>query len=332
MAAAGPMGRLPPLPTIKEVLKMYNVHALKGLGQNFLLDPKLISKVISCAAPIKDKVVLEVGPGPGSLSRCILGQFPRSLICIEKDKRFIPSIQLLMEASNGRMSCGIGDIRNFSMQNIFPKDCAKEWDEDPPPIHLIGNLPFNISLPLIIQWLEMISKHSSAWAYGRVPMTLTFQEEVAERMVAAVGHPQRSRLSLMCQNWCEVRHDFSFSGAACLPPPKVDIGVVTLTPRVKPLAEVEFALYEKLCRVLFNAKNNACVSTLKNLFPIGKRELMLQKLLTVADVDPEKPTIKLTNDDVTRLALTYAMMQRENKDDLDVEHGEQRLDFDSTKL
>merc|ERR1719370_570984 len=97
---------------------------------------------------------------------------------------------------------------NVNMEKLFPQTSKVAWEDEPPEIHLIGNLPFNISLPLLVKWLESICKHQSAWSFGRVPLTLTFQQEVAERMIAEPGNPERSRLSVMCQNYCDVKYNF----------------------------------------------------------------------------------------------------------------------------
>lgn len=307
-STAKAMGRLPPLPTIKEILRLYNVFAMKSLSQNFLLDPKLLSKFVSMARPVKDKTVLEVGPGPGNITRCVLQQHAKYVIAIEKDKRFIPALKLLQEAANGRLLIAIGDILSIDMDKLFPPESKREWDEDSPPIHLIGNLPFNVSLPLTIKWLKCISERSSAWQFGRVPMTLTFQHEVAERMVAPPDNSQRCRLSLMCQNWCDVDYKFTIPNSAFLPKPQVDVGVVTLLPKVKPLVDIDFSIYEKFARTLFSTKRKHCKTALMPLFPINKRTELTQKLLSVADVDPSIHVTSLSDDEVVRLANTYSLI------------------------
>lgn len=120
--------------------------------------------------------------------------------------------QLLSEAANGRLSVYQGDVLNFNMEEIIPKDLAQPWELAPPNIHIIGNLPFNVSTPLLIRWLAAMSSHSGPWRYGRVKLTLTFQKEVAERMVAKILTDQRCRLSVMCQYLCEVKHRFTIPG------------------------------------------------------------------------------------------------------------------------
>jgi len=329
---AGPLGRLPPLPTIKEIVKMYNVFSRKSLSQNFLLEPKLVSKFVSCARPIKNKVILEVGPGPGTITRSILQQYPKYVIGIEKDTRFRPALKLLQDASNGRLIVGLRDILSVDLNNVFPQELKTKWEENPPDIHIMGNLPFNISLPLTVKWLQSISEHSCAWSYGRVPMTLTFQHEVAVRMAADAGHPERCRLSVMCQNWCDVDYNFSIPGRAFHPAPKVDVGVVTMVPRVEPGAEVEFRVFERLLRVMFSAKNKYCRTPLMNLFPMHRREELVQKMLTVADVDPTVATDRLENDDFYRLAYIYESILKENRDLAKYEHTKDEAEQSARKI
>lgn len=190
--------RLPPLPSIRDLIKLYQLSALKQLSQNFLLDVKLTSKIAKCAGNMDDFTVCEVGPGPGGITRSILERSPRKVILIEKDKRFEPSLKMLEDACPGKIQIYWGDVLSFDMSKIFPEDCAVPW-EDRPKIHLIGNLPFSIATPLIIRWLSDVSTRTNAWSYGRVPMTLTFQKEVAERLTAEENNEQRSRLSIMAQ-------------------------------------------------------------------------------------------------------------------------------------
>jgi dimethyladenosine transferase 1 len=144
------------------------------------------------------------------------------------------------------------------MSNLFPSTKASKWTADPPNIHIIGNLPFNVSTPLIVQWLNSISQRSDAWKYGRVRMTLTFQKEVAERMIAPILNDQRCRLSVMCQYLCDVRHVFTIPGRLFVPEPDVDVGVVHFTPHVQPKINAPFEYVEKLLRHVFHYRQKKC--------------------------------------------------------------------------
>ncbi|KAG9336109.1 hypothetical protein JZ751_002456, partial [Albula glossodonta] len=206
MAASRKMAsfRLPPLPTIGEIIKLYNLRAEKQLSQNFLLDLRLT-----------------VGPGPGGLTRSILNAGVADLLVVEKDTRFIPGLQLLSEAAPRKMRIVHGDILTYRMDRGFPAHIARKWEEEPPNLHIIGNLPFSVSTPLIIKWLENISNRDGPFRFGRTPLTLTFQKEVAERLTASTGSQQRSRLSVMAQYLCTVKSCFTIPGRAFIPKPQV---------------------------------------------------------------------------------------------------------------
>lgn len=192
--------RLPPLPTVRDLVKLYQLNAIKQLSQNFLLDYKLTGKICKAAGNLSDCLVCEVGPGPGGITRSILERLPKKVIVIEKDKRFERSLQILQQACPGKLDIYWGDVLSFNMKELIPPEFAKSWEEDSlPKLHLIGNLPFNIATPLISRWLSQISRKESIWEHGRVPMTLTFQKEVAERLTAEASTEQRSRLSIMAQ-------------------------------------------------------------------------------------------------------------------------------------
>ncbi|KAB7500295.1 Dimethyladenosine transferase 1, mitochondrial [Armadillidium nasatum] len=304
--------RLPPLPSIGDILKLYNLDAKKKLSQNFLLDNKLRSKLVCAGGKLKDCHVIEVGPGPGSLTRNIFQQKAFHVHVIEKDPRFLPTLELLKEATYGRLSIHIGDVLKFDMKPLIPEELKREWEGDTPMIRIIGNLPFSISTPLIFKWLEQISKRSDIWCFGRVPLTLTFQEEVAQRMVAHPCHFQRSRLSIMCQNWCEVDHKFVIPGRAFIPKPDVNVSVVYMTPRIKPLIDLDFKLVEKVVFAVFSQRGKYCKRGVERLFPEHLREELVKKLLIVSDIDSTKRPYELSMKDFDRIVHCYAALLEEN--------------------
>ena len=187
MSVSPPVRRLPPLPTVKDILRIYKISATRKLSQNFIMDPRLLDRFSMLASP-QGKNVVEVGPGPGGITRSILGQGARKCVAIEKDPRFLPALQVLNEASGGRLDVVHGDVLTFNMEKLFPDTARVAWDESQPDIEIMGNLPFNVSTPLTIKWLEAMDTRSSLWSYGRVPLTLTYQLEVAQRMAAPPGN------------------------------------------------------------------------------------------------------------------------------------------------
>ncbi|XP_061482335.1 dimethyladenosine transferase 1, mitochondrial [Rhineura floridana] len=288
MAASGPVAafRLPPLPTIGEIIKLFKLRAEKQLSQNFLLDLRLTDKIVRNAGSLKDAHVCEVGPGPGGITRSILNAGVAELLLIEKDPRFFPGLQMLSEAAPGKVRIVHGDILTYNkLGQAFPKHLLKNWEDDPPDIHIIGNLPFSVSTPLIIKWLENISKRDGPFSYGRTQMTLTFQKEVGERLTASTGTRQRSRLSIMSQYLCTVHKCFMIPGCAFVPKPEVDVSVVHFTPLVQPKIEQPFKLVEKVVQSVFQFRRKYCHHGVRILFPEAERLEKAEQMLMLADVD-----------------------------------------------
>lgn len=300
--------RLPPLPSIKDLIRLYKLRALRELSQNFLLEPRLLDKIVRAAGNIQNHVVCEVGPGPGGITRSIIEQAPRKLILIEKDPRFIPSLELLADACRSKVDVDIitGDILKTDIEQFIPQDVKTDWLDSPPPVNLIGNLPFSVSTILIIRWLEKISKHEGPWAFGRTRMTLTFQKEVAERMVARILDRQRCRLSVMCQTWCNVKYNFDISGAAFLPKPDVDVGVVTLTPLKHPINKLPFKMVEKVVRQIFSMRRKYSIRGAQTLFPENVREEMAWRMYEMADIDPVTRPYQIANQEFARICEAYS--------------------------
>ncbi|GAV02671.1 hypothetical protein RvY_13207 [Ramazzottius varieornatus] len=304
-ASAAGSARLPPLPTIGEILRMYRLKALKHLSQNFLLDTKLTNKVVKAAGAVENCSVLEVGPGPGCLTRSILNAGIRDLTLVEKDIRFIPALQQLQEASSIPVSIRQGDILKYPLQDIFPEDSVRDWmDDQLPPIHVMANLPFNISTPLIIRWLEDISTHSGLFRYGRVRMTLMFQHEVAQRMIATSGDLERSRLSVMIQNYCNVQYCFPIKGSSFIPKPEVSAGVVHLWPLKEPVMKLPFKLTEKVVRNTFTHKRKKILKAIELLFPASHKHLGAE-MLQRSGIDPEVRAHLMGLDEFDALCRAY---------------------------
>ncbi|XP_068087979.1 dimethyladenosine transferase 1, mitochondrial isoform X2 [Hyperolius riggenbachi] len=306
------MHRLPPLPTIREIIKLYNLRAEKQLSQNFLLDLKLTDKIVRKAGNLKGAYVCEVGPGPGGITRAILNSEVEELMVVEKDTRFIPGLEMLNEASMGKMRIVHGDILTYRMDKSFPKHLKRTWEDDPPNIHIIGNLPFNVSTPLIIKWLEEIANRTGPFCYGRTQMTLTFQHEVAERMTAVAGNRNRSRLSIMTQYLCDVKHCFSIPGRAFIPKPEVDVAVVHFTPLIQPKIHQPFKLVEKVIQSVFQYRRKYCHHGVSLLFPEDQRKELTYKMLTLANVEPTIRPSELSMNHFCGLCNAYRELSDQN--------------------
>lgn len=304
---SGTGNRLPPMPTIRDIIKIFKLSAIKQLSQNFIMDEQLTARIVRSAGKIENTHVLEVGPGPGSITRSILRQSPAQLIVVEKDRRFIPTMNLLKEAVEPHIQMDIyrDDILKFQMDKIFPESAHREWNDYMPPIHLIGNLPFAISTRLLINWLKDVSLHRGAWSFGPTPMTLTFQKEVGERIIAAPVDEQRCRLSVMSQIWTKPSFRFLISGSAFVPKPDVDVAVVRLVPLREPLTTLPFDLVEKVTRHIFSMRQKYVRRGIANLYPKEVEAEFTKETFEIADVDPHARSFQLSTEECLRLADAY---------------------------
>lgn len=289
--------KLPPLPRTRDLLHVYGIRAKSNLSQNFLLNQRLIRGLVRAAGIMPGFRVVEVGPGPGNLTRAILERSPFEVLAIEKDRRFLPLLEQLADSVlPGQLKILLGDALDHNFDSIFGDPTAiaskydlqdglpdavfnfrRDWnDKDDPCVRVIGNLPFSVSTALIIKWLHEISLHKSFWVYGRVPMLLTFQKEVARRICAAPASHERSRLSVMCQNYCKVDYKFTISGRSFTPEAGVDTGVVRFSPHRRPLCSVPFKLFEKFVRNLFHHRNHTLEYNYKTLFPRDMHDIALE--------------------------------------------------------
>lgn len=260
--------------------------------------------------PLKFYVLILVwffSTGPGSITRSILSKYPKHLVVVEKDRRFIPSLEILAESTKDlvRMDITRDDILKYQIENAFP-DCPKQdWDGKRANVHLIGNLPFSISTRLLINWLKDISLRRGAWSYGRSSLTLTFQLEVAQRIIAPIGDEQRCRLSVMSQIWTIPELKFEIPGVAFVPKPKVDVGVVTLMPMKSPLTSLPFDLVEKVIRHIFSMRQKFCRRGIANLYPPSSQDELTARTFKIAQVDPEMRSFELSNEECLKIAEAY---------------------------
>jgi 16S rRNA (adenine1518-N6/adenine1519-N6)-dimethyltransferase len=200
------------LPPLREVLAEAGITADKRFGQHFLLDLNLCRKIARLAGPLDGHTVLEVGPGPGGLTRALV-EAGANVVVVEKDPRFIPILRSLSQAANGRLTVVEGDALDQDELLILPPDEAA---------HVVSNLPYNVGTPLLVKWLTGPFRPKS--------MTLMFQKEVAMRIVAQPGGGDYGRLAVLSRALCQARIVLDLPARAFTPPPKVASAVVTLTP------------------------------------------------------------------------------------------------------
>ncbi|EYB90211.1 hypothetical protein Y032_0222g2614 [Ancylostoma ceylanicum] len=311
--------RLPPLPPLRDFIHMYRLRAKKILSQNYLMDMNLTRKVHSLqivrgAGVEPGDWVCEVGPGPGGITRAILETGCDRLDVVEIDQRFIPPLEHLAEAAEDRLHIHHADVLKTNIGDLWGKEGAGrsvEWSDEPPPMHIIGNLPFNIASPLIIKLLKDMSYRRDAWRFGRVPLTLTFQMEVAKRICSPIDDDARARISIMAQYLTEPKILFRIPGSCFVPRPEVDVGVVRFVPRIQPLISAPFEVVEKLCRQVFHYRQKHMIKGLKTLYPKEIADEMAHQLLKDCRVNPKAPSVQLGIEEFADLAAGYEKQCRD---------------------
>jgi len=237
------------LPPLREVLAAAGIAARKRFGQHFLLDLNLTRKIARLAGPLDGESVIEVGPGPGGLTRALL-EAGAHVIAIEKDARFIPLLEAIAAQAPGRLEVIEADALAVD-PTALPVGAA-----------IVANLPYNVATPLLIGWLTGPLQPRS--------MTLMFQKEVAARIVAAPGSKDYGRLSVLAQALCEARIVMDLPARAFTPPPKVESAVVRLTPRAETPAPAVVEALQRLTAAAFGQRRKMLRSSLK---PLGGEAL-----------------------------------------------------------
>lgn len=261
------------LPPLRDIIAEHDLSAKKQLGQNFLLDLNLTSRIARTAGDISNTTVIEIGPGPGGLTRAILAAGVKKLVAIERDDRCIDALTAyLAPAYPDRFEIVAGDALEQDYLSLAPA-----------PRRIMSNLPYNIATPLLIGWLKVARADPDAFT----GFTLMFQKEVADRITAKPRTKAYGRLSIMCQWLCEVRPEFNIDARAFTPPPKIQSTVVTLTTRKEPLAPASWDAMEKVTASAFGQRRKMLRQSLKalNLNPqdIGITETARAEELSVED-------------------------------------------------
>ena len=236
------------LPPLRDTIAKYGLGARKSLGQHFLLDLNLTRRIARAAAPLDQGTVIEIGPGPGGLTRGLLEEGARRVIAIEKDSRCLEALQEIAAAYPGRLELIEGDALDCDPTRLGEA-----------PRQIVANLPYNISTALTVQWLSLIAADSGAFSR----LTLMYQKEVAERLAAAPRSKDYGRLSILSQWLCEVRLLFDVPRQAFTPPPKVVSTIAGLTPRAEPLAPAEIKQLERITAAAFGQRRKMLRQSLK---------------------------------------------------------------------
>jgi 16S rRNA (adenine1518-N6/adenine1519-N6)-dimethyltransferase len=243
------MAQIDDLPPLREVIRRHGLSAKKSLGQNFLLDLNLTARIARAGGPLEGATVIEVGPGPGGLTRALLAEGASRVIAIERDQRAITALEEIADRYPGRLEIVSGDALDFDARAHLKDGRAR----------VVANLPYNIATALLIDWLT-----AEPWPPWYDALTLMFQREVAERIVAKPGSKTYGRLSVLA-NWrCETKIMFDVAPSAFVPPPKVTSSLVRLIPRAAPLACDAQAL-QRLTEAAFGQRRKMLRQSLKSL-------------------------------------------------------------------
>lgn len=247
------MAQIDDLPPLREVIATHGLSALKSLGQNFLLDLNLTGRIARAGGPLAETLVIEVGPGPGGLTRALLAEGAGKVVAIERDRRCLAALAEVATRYPGRLEVIEGDALTVDMAAIVATHGFGR------PARLVANLPYNVATPLLVDWLQ-----AEPWPAWWASATLMFQKEVALRIVAEAGDDHYGRLGVLAGWRTEARILFDLGPQAFTPPPKVTSSVVRLVPRPSPLA-VDPAVLERVVAAAFGQRRKMLRQSLKGL-------------------------------------------------------------------
>lgn len=271
------MAALDGLPPLRDVIQRHGLDAKKALGQNFLLDLNLTQKIARTAGPLEDVTVIEVGPGPGGLTRAILALGAKKVVAIERDSRCLPALAEIGAHYPGRLDIIEDDALKVDFEALAGG-----------PVRIIANLPYNVGTQLLVNWL--LPGH---WPPFWQSMTLMFQREVGLRIVAGADDDHYGRLGVLCGWRTKARLAFDVPPQAFTPPPKVTSTVVHLEPVEAPIP-CPPAVLEKVTQAAFGQRRKMLRQSLK---PLGG-----EALLAKAGIDPQRRAETLTVEEFCRLA------------------------------
>jgi 16S rRNA (adenine1518-N6/adenine1519-N6)-dimethyltransferase len=240
------------LPPLREVIAAHGLRAMKSLGQNFLFDLNLTRRIARAAGPLEDATIYEVGPGPGGLTRALLSEGAKRVIAVERDERCLPALAEIAAAYPGRLHVVSADALKLDDHALFGSE----------RVRIAANLPYNIGTALLVKWLT-----TREWPPFWDSLTLMFQREVAQRIVAKPNSDAYGRLSVLAQWRTKPRILFDVAPSAFVPPPKITSSIVRLEPLAEPVAPAQLADLEKVTATAFGQRRKMLRQSLKPLAP-----------------------------------------------------------------
>lgn len=272
------------LPPLRDVIRKHDLIAKKSLGQNFLLDLNLTGRIARAAGPLDGVTVIEIGPGPGGLTRALLSHGAARVIAVERDRRAIGALQEIAARYPGMLVVVEGDALDFDPSPVLGAG----------PVRIVANLPYNIATVLLTGWLE-----TEPWPPFYDRLVLMFQREVAERIVAAPNTKAYGRLSVLAQWRTQPKILFDIAPSAFVPPPKITSSVVELIPRAVP-DPCERSALTRVAEAAFGQRRKMLRQSLKSLIPDP------QALLEAAGIAPTDRAEDISVEGFARLARAYA--------------------------
>lgn len=273
------MAAIDGLPPLRDVISRHGLDAKKALGQNFLLDLNLTQKIARTAGSLEGVTVIEVGPGPGGLTRAILSLGAKKVIAIERDSRCLPALAEISDHYPGRLEVIEGDALKVDFETLVT---------DGSPVRIIANLPYNVGTQLLVNWLL-----TKTWPPFYQSLTLMFQREVGLRIVAQEDDNHYGRLGVLCGWRTHARMAFDVPPQAFTPPPKVTSSVVHLEPREN-LIPCDVAALERVTHAAFGQRRKMLRQSVKSLGG--------EALLARAEIDPQRRAETLSVEEFCRLA------------------------------
>ncbi|MGB6388996.1 MAG: 16S rRNA (adenine(1518)-N(6)/adenine(1519)-N(6))-dimethyltransferase RsmA [Methyloceanibacter sp.] len=269
------------LPPLRDVIRASGLVARRSLGQNFLLDFNLTRRIARAAGPLEGTTIVEIGPGPGGLTRALLLEGASRVIAIEKDERCLPALRGIAEAYPGKLEIHAADAKKIDYGRL----------DIEAPARIVANLPYSVATPLLIGWLK-----TEPWPPWFDRLVLMFQREVALRIVAKPGSGDYGRLAVLCRWRTEPRILLTLPAAAFTPRPKVESCVVELVPKQAPTPACDVSMLERVTAAAFGQRRKMLRSSLRQLTPDA------ETLLTGLDIDPTARAEELPIGDFCRIA------------------------------